>query len=106
MPGAVYYHAPNDDTAATVTIPAYNSFDSAREISSIQFSYDDTPTGGLLTVESPSGTVIWRHHITAAGIGPIDFPTPLPGAEGQAMIVTLAAGGSGIAGKLTVIARE
>jgi hypothetical protein len=70
------------------------------------FSYDGTPTGGLLSV-TVGGTTVLTQSITASGIGPVDIggivsqrlsSTGLP----ATIVVTLAAGGSGVTGYLTV----
>ena len=94
--------ASND--VATVTIAARDTR-TYTEIRQIIFSYSAAPTNGKLTVESPSGTEILDVDITAAGCGPIitGFRSPTKGA---AVLVKLAAGGSGITGKLTVIPAE
>ena len=106
MAGSVRY-ATATNSAATVTIPA-PSDNTCAEITSIMSSYQGgTPSGGKITIESPSGTTIGSWDITAEGQAPVPFPgVPLPGAEGQSIVVTLAAAGSGVVGKLTVVTRD
>ncbi len=89
-------HKPSTNTAAVATFAAVTGV--VKTLDSIQWSYSAAPTGGNLKVESPSGTVIFEQDVTAAGPGQVLFPGGLDGASGQAVIVTLAAGGSGIQG--------
>ena len=68
----------------------------------VLWSYSGTPTGGRLTIsglDPTSDTVDFD--ITASGPGPITLP-PLMGGLGENVVVTLAAGGAGVVGKLTV----
>lgn len=105
MAGATHYDSATNDVAS-VTIAALENV--PVEISSILTSYSAAPTGGKVTIESPAGTTICEYDVTAAGPAPVSFAgTPLPGADGEAVVVKLAAaGGVGIVGKLTVVTRE
>lgn len=95
---------PSSHTAAVVTITAETTV--AQEIEFIAWSYDTDPTGGNLKVESPSGTTLMSLDITSKGPGFIPFSgSCLRGAADQALIVTLADGGSGVTGKLYVSQR-
>jgi hypothetical protein len=94
-------HAPASNTAAVVTYAATSA--GRHALTAIAWSYSAAPTGGNLKIEDGSGTVIFSMDITAAGANSIDFPLPKCGRLNTAMIVTLAAGGSGITGKVNVI---
>lgn len=99
-------HAPSSNTSAIVTIAA-SATGAWHEIEGIYWSYDAAPTGGSLLVESPSGTTLLSLSITAAGPGFLPFSgSCLRGATSQAMIITLAAGGSGVTGKINVQQRS
>jgi hypothetical protein len=94
-------HAPSANTAAVVT---YSAVSTARHaISGIAWSYSAAPTGGNLQVEDGSGTTVFSMDITAAGAGFIPFDPPKKGSLNTALIVTLAAGGGGISGKVSVL---
>lgn len=97
-------HKPSSNTAAVVTIAAVTGV--AHELEFISFSYDAAPTNGNLKIESPSGTTLQEFYVTAAGPGFIPFSgSAVKGASGQAMIITLAAGGSGVSGIVNVLQR-
>lgn len=69
----------------------------------VLWSYDDTPTTGRLTIsglDTTSDTIDFD--IRGAGPGPLFLP-PIAGALGTDVIITLAAGGAGVIGKLTVM---
>lgn len=93
-------HYPSSNTAAVVTYTAV--IGRAHMIDGlIHWSYDNLPTGGRLTIQDGSGNTILDLSITSQGPGftPVDG---LTGSDNTAMIITLAAGGSGVTGKLTV----
>ena len=94
-------HAPSSNTAAVVTYSAAGA-GVAHVIGGIAWSYNGTPTGGNLKVEDGSGTTVFTVDITAAGPGCFMFSRPKKGTANTAMIVTLAAGGSGVTGKVSV----
>lgn len=96
------YNEPSTNTAAvntdvTVTLAALhadgqNVTDGARRtIKQISWSHSADPaSASTLTIESPSGTVLWRVNITKGGPGFFDFPNNgLPGAAGQEMVARL-----------------
>lgn len=102
--GRPYTHSPASNTAAIVTIPA--STDIAHEIEMIAWSYDGDPTAGNLKVESNSVT-LFEIDITNKGPGFIMFSgSCLKGTPGYSVVVTLAAGGSGVSGIVNAIKRE
>jgi hypothetical protein len=101
-PGDV--NAPAVNTAAVVAYAAPNPVDgSAHVINGIAWSYSAAPTGGNLKVEDGSGNVVFTMDITAAGPGVIDFPLPKAGSPNATLTITLAAGGSGVTGKVSVL---
>lgn len=96
-------HAPASNTAAVVTISAAGAGVS-NVISGVVASYSGgTPTAGNLKIEDGSGTTVFTCDVTAAGPLPIVFPRPIKGSANTQLIVTLAAGGSGVSGKVNVL---
>ncbi len=74
----------------------------AHSIGGVSWSYSGgTPTSGALTIADGSNT-IFSIDITAAGPGFMNFDPPKIGTPNQAMTITLADGGVGLVGKLTV----
>jgi hypothetical protein len=95
--------APAANTAAVVTYAAVAN--ERHCIGGIAWSYSGgTPTGGNLKVEDVSGTTVFSIDITAAGPGFIPFSPPKRSAAvNTALIITLAAGGGGVSGKVSVL---
>lgn len=94
------------NTAVTITITAVPSV--KHEIEMLGWSYDagGTLSTGRLSVQSPSGTYLLDMDITTNGAGFVPLAgSCLSGASGQDVIITLAAGGSGVIGKLSAIRR-
>ena len=82
---------------AVVTITAHSQ--QQNYLHHIQWSYDQTPTGGKLTVQDGAGgPILWEQAITAAGPGGQD-PDEL-GSVSTALVITLAAGGAGVTGRI------
>ena len=71
-------------------------------ISGIAWSYSGSPTAGNLQV-TDGGNIIFNIDITAAGPGVINFMPPKKAAANSALAITLAAGGAGVSGKLSVL---
>lgn len=97
-------HAPAANTAAVLTFAALSTSaraPSSHMVNGIAWSYSAAPTGGNLKVEDGAGNTIFSMDITAAGAGFI--PWAGRGSPNAAMIVTLAAGGSGVTGKVNVL---
>jgi hypothetical protein len=92
---------PTSNTAAVVTYAAVS--DRCHSITGLAWSYDGAPTGGSLKVEDGSGTTVFKIDVTAAGPGVIYFNPPKMGTKNTAMIITLAAGGSGVTGKVSIL---
>lgn len=88
--------------AATVTYAATASLSSV--ISGIAFSYSGAPTGGRLTI-SDGANIVFDVDITSAGAGFFPFAAPVKGSINTALTVTLAAGGAGVIGKVSVFSR-
>lgn len=91
-----------DNGAATVALTAKPGM--RWVVYGYSFSYDGEPTGGTITLTRGASTVIDQQAVTSAGPGPIQFPRPLHGAANEAMTATLAAGGAGVFGRLTLFA--
>lgn len=83
--------------ACSVTLAAVNP--GRHIIHSIQWSYTAAPTGGKLTVAVNSVTVK-EVDITAAGPG--GYNLLVLGGNNQAVVITLAAPGGAVVGKLNV----
>lgn len=94
-------HSPASNTAAVVTLAAAGTTQ-ARIVEQIVWSYDGNPTGGNITITN-DGTAIFDIDITAGGPGSITFPGDvLKSTANKALVITLAAGGSGISGNINV----
>lgn len=97
-------HAPASNTAAVVTYAAAGAGVVHVISSGIAWSYaGGAPTGGNLKIEDGSGTVIFTMDITSEGAGFIPIAVAKRGSANTALIVTLAAGGSGVTGKVSVL---
>lgn len=94
-------HAPASNTAAVVTYPAVSG-QAYKFSNGVAWSYDASPTGGLLTI-TVGGSTVFSMSITSAGAGFIPFNDPLWSGKNEAVVFTLAAGGSGVTGKLSVL---
>lgn len=93
------------NTAVVITLAALTS-PSRRSIERVIWSHDGDPAAATrLTIESPSGTVLFDVDITKGGPGFIDFGKPgIRGAEGEALIARLAVtGDSNTIGTLNII---
>jgi hypothetical protein len=93
--------APAANTAAQVQYAAGGS-GVVHVIGGIAWSYSAAPTGGNLQI-SDGSNVIFNMDITAAGSGFIPFTPPKKGSANTALTVTLAAGGPGVSGKVSVL---
>lgn len=101
------YNASASDTATaaanTAVVLTYAAgIGAVRTIKQVQAVYSGNPTGGLLTIESPSGTVVRQYPVTTTervvdlpGNG-ISFP------HNSQVVVRLSAGGAGIVGTVNV----
>jgi hypothetical protein len=103
--GKPYYNAPTAGNEAVITVPA--STDICLEIEHVGFSYDSTPTGGVVTIESPSGTVLQKYYVTTSGPGPVPMSgSCLKGAAGSEIVIRLASGGVSVSGAVNCIVRQ
>jgi len=93
-------HAPASNTAAVVAYTGLAGV--AHVISGIAFGYDTDPTGGLLTITS-GGATVFSVPITKSGAGFIPFTPPKLSAVAADLTITLAAGGAGCTGKVSVL---
>ena len=95
-------NAPAVNTAAIVTYVA----DATKKhvITGVAWSYiGGIPVGGNLKIEDVAGTVVFSVDIDKPGPGSFEFPRPKIGAAANtAMIITLAAGGAGVTGKISI----
>lgn len=94
------FHAPAANTAAVIT---YAADATARHaLAQVIVSYSAAPTGGNLKIEDGSGTTVFTVDLTATVLEPvvINFDPPLLGSYNTAMIITLAAGGAAVSGKV------
>ena len=98
-------HEPASNTAAVITYAAGGAGVS-HVISGVAWSYNDDPTGGNLKIEDGSGTTVFSVDITAAGPGFFVFPEPLRGTANTALIITLAAGGASVTGKVNALSKR
>jgi hypothetical protein len=94
-------HVPAVNTAAVVT---YGATPGLRHcLTGVGYSYSNgIPTGGRLTI-TDAGNTVFDIDIVEEGAGAILFPKPKRCTSGSAAVVTLAAGGAGIQGKVNVI---
>jgi len=91
---------PAVNTAAVITKAAVAGV--GHVLSGIYWSYDDDPTGGRITVENGAGTIVFDIDVTDKGTGFLPFTPPIRGGNNVAMIVTLAAAGAAVTGKLNI----
>jgi hypothetical protein len=90
------------NTAVVITLPAGGA-SQVRALSAIHASYTGQPTAGGLTLVS-TGQATYTIDIASAGAAAIDFGGAYRGMPGQTLVVTLAAGGGTVVGKLNVLA--
>jgi hypothetical protein len=89
------------NAAATVTYAAAGA-GKYNVITGVAWSYSAAPTGGNLQI-ADGANVLLNIDITAAGPGFFMFPTPKKGSNNTALTLTLAAGGAGVVGRLSVL---
>ena len=90
--------APAANAAATVTLAAPGA-GRYNVVASVEWSYDDDPTGGQLTITDGAVTV-FDIYITDGGPGFFQWVPPKRFSTNSAVTVTLAAGGAGISGTI------
>lgn len=89
-------HEPAADTAAVVTKAAAGAGIS-NVVALAAWSYDDAPTAGSLII-ADGATTVFKVDITTKGAGFIPFSPPMKGTANTALVATLAAGGAGVSG--------
>lgn len=88
------------NTAVTVTINGVAG--QSVRLTALAASYNAAPTGGLLTVVVNAVTIV---QLDIAAAGPTAIPLPPGGLEcaaGQNVVITLAAAGAAVAGRVNV----
>lgn len=81
------------------------ALDAARPINllAVYYSYSAAPTGGRLTIADDTPTTYFDQDVPAAGFGSVLFPVPMANIIGKKLVVTLAAPGGAVIGKLNII---
>ena len=99
-------HQPSSNTEAVATISAITGVQ--IEGIMIHFSYDLDPTGGKVQlVEDKAGTPIILSELTVTNKGPGFLPCEgFVSSPGKSLSAVLAAGGSGVTGKVSLAARK
>lgn len=94
-------NAPAVDTNAVVTLTAIA--DKGHVLQQVTYSYHGAaPTAGSLIVEDGLGTTVFDVDITNAGEASLEFNPPIKGSKNTALVITLAAGGATVTGKVNV----
>lgn len=71
-------------------------------IAGIAWSYSGTPTGGNITI-TDGGNTVFSVDVTTGGPGFVSFNPAMEATIGNTLVVTLAAGGAAIVGKLNLL---
>lgn len=95
------FNYPAANTAAVITLSAKD--ERRHVVHFVQWSYSAAPTGGKLTI-TRGGVTEFDVDITAAGPG--GFNLYFAGKVNEAVVITLAAGGAAIVGKLNAQTTE
>lgn len=93
-------HAPAADTDAVVTLTAPTNGQSHKVVQ-VDWSYSESPTGGALTIAF--GSTTYEIAVTNGGPGQLFYPDGVGNGANEAVVVTLAAGGGTVVGKLNVL---
>lgn len=100
MPLNVALSASGTNAPATVTLAADPLC--RHVLDSVSFSYSATPTSGRLSI-TDGGATVYDLDLVAAGPWQCPFPAGLESSMlGNALVITLAAGGLGVTGKVNV----
>jgi len=94
---------PAGNTASVITLPAAG-IDVHNVVSELFWSYSAAPAGGRITIQDGIGSFVFDLDIIAGGPDSISFKRPKRGTANTAMIITLAAAGGVIVGKLNITA--
>ena len=90
----------NPSVSLSHTLPGGSSVYS-NCISMLAWSYNATPTGGNLLIQD-GGDTIFNVDVTTSGAGILNFNPAKAATSGNALTITLAAGGANVIGKLSV----
>lgn len=101
MPCKVASNFPIANTNAVVTLAAPADANARHAIAWVSVSYSAAPTGGRITI-TDGGVTVFDLDITAAGEHLLDIPVPMEFGLGNAVVLTLAAAGAAVTGKLNV----
>ena len=94
---AAHVHEPAANTAAIVTLAAAGAGIS-NVLGIVFWSYDILPAAGSLTIEDGAGTTVIKVDVPESGPGFLPFNPGLRGTVNTLMRATLAAGGAGVSG--------
>ena len=86
--------------AVSITIAATTN-GTKRVIDGVHWSYSAAPTGGRLTIAS-GAQATYDLDIAAAGPGYVNFPGGFKGLPATSLVVTLAAPGGAVVGKINI----
>jgi hypothetical protein len=92
--GLPYTKTAAANTVVTETLDPVNS---EQFLDDLEPSYDGTPTGGVFSV-TYNGVLVYRSLISNAGPGPRNNAWRIP--NNTTVVMTLAAGGSGVTGRI------
>lgn len=93
-------HEPSANAAAVVTLAAAGA-GKRHVMASVEYSYDNDPTGGSLTI-TDGGTAVFKVDLPASGPGSFRWIPPKRFAANSAVVATLAAAGAGVSGIVNV----
>lgn len=96
-----YVDEPAVNTAAVVTVAA-PGLGIANVIGSVEWSYDDDPVAGSLSIQDGVGDVVFKVDITLSGPGGFVWFVPKQMSTNADTIVTLAAAGAAVSGIVNV----
>lgn len=100
VPETTDLHAPAVGLSAEVAYEAVSN--KKHAIFKIAFSYDASPTGGLLTI-SRGTDVVFRVSVPAAGLYSLDFSPAISSDVNEGLSVVLSSGGEAVTGAVSVI---
>lgn len=95
-------HAPAANTIASISLVGAAGV--RHCITGLAWSYSGAPTNGNLKIEA-GATTYFSIDIVAAGPGIITFPVAKKFADNTSVVISLAAGGAGITGKVNILNR-
>lgn len=93
------------NTAAVVTLATPTDISQRWLVEGVWFSASAAPAAAVAATVTSDGADLLRLQIPAAAFAPIGVGTPLYGAKGKSVVVTLPALGAGVVGTVSVHAR-